>query len=240
MVSCIIYIFPHLQITSITEEERADIEVKTRGQGSSTTWKSERLKRITSSNFGEICKAGDKKDLKKLAKRLMTASYISSPAMKHGIMYETVAVDWFEKNVCKTHPAGLFISHEIPFLGASPDRVIDDNTLLEIKCPYSAKDSMITPENVPYLFYNEKGELALKKDHFYFFQIQGQLYCAERNACKFLIFTLKDRKIIEIKKDADFCSDMIEKLTKFFIEYFKPQYLERFLYKRYYDFTFSY
>jgi hypothetical protein len=40
---------------------------------------------------------------------------------------------------------GLFISEHHPFLAASPDGVIGDDGLIEIKCPYTARD--FTPEN---------------------------------------------------------------------------------------------
>jgi hypothetical protein len=37
----------------------------------------------------------------------------------------------------KCLPAGFFIRPDYPFLGTSPDGVIDDEYLIEVKCPYS-------------------------------------------------------------------------------------------------------
>lgn len=34
---------------------------------------------------------------------------------------------------------GLFIDEKYPFLGATPDGLIDDNGIVEIKCPHSCK-----------------------------------------------------------------------------------------------------
>lgn len=70
---------------------------------------------------------------------------------------------------------GFFISAEYPFLGASPDGLLGEDTIIEIKCPYSSRKSLINEITVPYLYYNN-GELALKKNHPYYAQVQGQLY----------------------------------------------------------------
>jgi hypothetical protein len=35
----------------------------------------------------------------------------------------------------KCLPAGFFIRPDYPFLGTSPDGVIDDEYLIEVKCP---------------------------------------------------------------------------------------------------------
>jgi len=40
----------------------------------------------------------------------------------------------------KIKPCGLFIDYKNPFLGASPDGLIDEDGLVEIKCPLSAEN----------------------------------------------------------------------------------------------------
>ncbi|VVC27039.1 Restriction endonuclease type II-like,Exonuclease, phage-type/RecB, C-terminal [Cinara cedri] len=40
----------------------------------------------------------------------------------------------------KVQPAGLIVDINMPFLAASPDNVIDNESLVEIKCPASAKE----------------------------------------------------------------------------------------------------
>jgi len=41
---------------------------------------------------------------------------------------------------CKVVPVGLFIDFDLPFLAASPDCIIGNDAIIEIKYPYSAKD----------------------------------------------------------------------------------------------------
>jgi hypothetical protein len=43
----------------------------------------------------------------------------------------------------KCLPAGFFIRPDYPFLGTSPDGVIDDEYLIEVKCPYSGRNENV-------------------------------------------------------------------------------------------------
>jgi hypothetical protein len=84
----------------------------------------------------------------------------------------------------------IIISEHHPFLAASPDEVIGDDGLIEIKCPYTARD--FTPENAiiskKIKFASlENGHLKLKRTHAYYFQVQGQLLITGRQFCYFVI-----------------------------------------------------
>jgi hypothetical protein len=45
----------------------------------------------------------------------------------------------------KCLPAGFFIRPDYPFLGTSPDGVIDDEYRIEVKCPYSGRNENVLP-----------------------------------------------------------------------------------------------
>lgn len=165
---------------------------------------------------------------------------VSGAAVEHGIKFEQVAVACFESQCgLKTSAAGLFINLEVPYFAASPDRIIDDNQLVEVKCPFSARDQMITPSTVPYLEMCDQ-VLSLKKNHDYFYQIQGQLLCANRNVCHFVVYTFKDMKVIKIARDDVFIATMKKQLKAFFVKHFRDVYLDKMFYMSYYDFEFSY
>ena len=53
----------------------------------------------------------------------------------------------------------------MPFLAASSDSVVNDVTLLEVKCPYAAKEQMINPKTVPFLHFDANGELQLDRKY---------------------------------------------------------------------------
>ena len=61
------------------------------------------------------------------------------PSLKHGIENETTALEQLETQlIIKTEPCGLFFDKSKSFLGASPDGIIGEDTIIEIKCPITA------------------------------------------------------------------------------------------------------
>jgi len=100
---------------------------------------------------------------------------------------------------CKVLPAGLFVDFNLPFLAASPDGLIGNDAIIEIKCPYSAKDfSPNDAQKQNKLKYMEidSENLILKKNHSYYFQVQGQLHITKRRLCYFVIWTPKGKNMI--------------------------------------------
>lgn len=90
-------------------------------------------------------------------------------------------------------------------MAASPYRVIDDDVVMEVKCPFAAKDKPITPSTVPYLkLVPGSDELTLDNKHVYYYQVQGQLLCSGRKKCIFVVYTLVDMKTITIHYDVEF------------------------------------
>jgi len=218
----------------------SEIEKKTRGQSLCPLWAEERTKRIQSSMFGRICKATDRTDFTKLAASLVNPKPFTSTSVRHGTKYEPVAVNKYELiSGKKTTACGLFVCEQLPFLGSSPDRVVDEHTLLEIKCPYSARNCNIDHVTVPYLIL-ENGKLVLDTNHDYYYQVQGQLLCSGKNVCDLAIFTLQDFKIISIERNDTFLSEMVLTLKQFYENYFKQALIEMHLYKDSSKYTFNY
>ena len=118
----------------------------------------------------------------------------------------------------KVTKCGLIVSDSVPYLAASPDGLVGMDAILEIKCPYQARDREISHISIPYLKETDN-VLSLNKNHNYFYQIQGQLFCF------FCVYTFKDFKIFEILRDESFIEQMNEQLKTFYKDYFRPAYL---------------
>jgi putative phage-type endonuclease len=222
-----------IQVKEASAEDIAAVEMLTREQGDSKLWREERTKRITASNFGLICKAGSGVDQSRLANRLVSPTEFTSRATAHGKQYEPVAVEQFEKTVgLKTNTCGLFISQICPWLAASPDRIIDVNTLVEVKCPFSAKQQSISCATVPYL-HKEGNDLVLHKNSDYYYQVQGQLFCTERSTCYFCVYTLNDFVCMKIDRDDEFIAEMLNRLNEFHVNFHCRAVLNKFMYRCY-------
>lgn len=121
------------------------------------------------------------------------------------------------------------MSKSHPFLAASPDAIIDDNSIAEVKCPYTSKNEKISEESVSFLK-SANESLELDKSHDYYYQIQGQLFCTERTNCILVVYTFKDLKIIDVPRDQELICTMLEKLESFFDQHFKKAMLNKFYY----------
>ena len=112
-------------------------------------------------------------------------------------------------------------------LGASPDGLIADNGILEIKCPFTQRN-MTVEEAVTtckdFFLFKENGKFKLKTQHVYWHQVQGQLHITQREFCYFVTWTTKQTVIIIVKKDPAWASNL-DLLEDFFKIHLFPQLL---------------
>ena len=232
--------FLHLSnISTITDSEIQKIKTSTKGQSISKNWLEERTKRLTSSMFGRICKCTDRTDRKKLAKSLTQIKQIKTSPIVHGQKHESIAIKRFMRDEKKNvQTSGLVVCKEYPFLAASPDGIISDEELVEVKCPYVNRNQNISLDTVPFLLESKEGGYCLDNKHDYFYQIQGQLLCTGAKWCTLVVcladkLTVNDIKYIEVKRDDMFISTMVERLEDFYDTYFRDAILEKYFYKSY-------
>ena len=159
----------HVQVSP---QVASDICLKTTSQSANASWKRYREVRITSSRAHSIWR-GRKPETR--YSHFTSSPSGNIPALKYGRDMEETARKKYEEITEKSvFVPGLVIKAEKPWLGASPDGAFinDDGNLklLEIKCPYSAKDNDI---DVPFL----DKEYQLKKTHQYYTQVQLAMYC---------------------------------------------------------------
>lgn len=116
------------------------------------------------------------------------------PSILHGKCYESVAIKCFEEKCdIKTPKCGTFVLKSHPYLAASPDAIINYNSVAEVKCPYTSKHEKITEESV--LFFKRTNDsIEVDTSHDYYYLIQGQLFCTERTNCILVVYTFKDLK----------------------------------------------
>jgi putative phage-type endonuclease len=215
----------------LTKEEATDLERATAGQSNSKLWHSERKWRVTSSRFGEITKITPRRNVEKLCQSIVCPRQLAVPSVVHGKQYESAAIRKFqEQHDVVVKPSGLHVMHELPFLGASPDGIVDDVSIVEVKCPYVGRDMDIKPgKEFPFLQYSADGDIVLNKTSNYYCQVQGQMYISRRQQCYFVVYTHKDLFVSVISLDREFFEgSMLPKLELFFTKYLRPYIAGRF------------
>jgi len=100
---------------------------------------------------------------------------------------------------------------------------LNENSLVEIKCPYRGRNSVIQPNDCFPFLEQINGKVQLKRNHNYFFQITGQLAVSKRQKCFFVVYTFADLFVEEILFDQQFFEDvMFPKLKCFYEQKYRP------------------
>lgn len=203
----------------LSMKQAAEIEAKSRKQTKSVLWFSEREWRITASSFGRVCRITKRCNRDKLCSSLLHTSNLSTAPLRHGRRYESVAISKFQEEYnLSVRPSGLCIRPDYFYLGATPDGVIDQETIIEVKCPYSGRENIIQPgKHFRFLTVNNDGELELNPAHHYYYQVQGQLFITKAKLCYFVVYTFNDMKVISVNVDEAYCmGSLIPKLERFY------------------------
>lgn len=122
--------------------------------------------------------------------------------MQYGNDTEAKAVSYYDlQRDCESKPVG-FMTNDEGTIGASPDRIVSDDLLLEVKCPS-------LPVQLSYLL-SSKGV-----DANYKVQLQGQLYVSGFNAVDIISFHPRESVIIRVERDEAFIGLLDAELQKF-------------------------
>jgi len=201
-------------MTTFTTEDRVAVE-----QGS-PEWFQMRLGKVTASRVADILaktktgpSASRQNYLIELAIQRTTGiiqeSY-SNSAMEWGTQTEPQARVAYEINTNNFVDQVAFIDHpSIKWFGCSPDGLVSDRGLLEIKCPNSATH---------WEYFKSK-----KPPQKYFIQMQAQIAVTNKDWCDFVSFDprMPDRSqllIVRVDRDEAFIVEMEAEIKKFLDE----------------------
>lgn len=177
----------------------------------SEEWYQARLGRVTASCFSDVMAGGkgitrNKYMLRLAAERLtgMRQDSYSNAAMEAGHEFEPLARAAYEfEHDVAVEQIGLVQSGE--WIAASPDGLVGDNGLLELKCPYTTThmqywlDDRLPPE--------------------YRQQVQGQLWVSEREFCDFCSYDgrLKTKNLFvhRVMRDEKFIVEIKSAVNQF-------------------------
>ena len=184
--------------------------------------------RLTAGNFGPVLTA--KRVTPSLLKRLMGEYDLSGvKAITWGVNNEKEAVNAYEKSNClKAEPTGIwFEESSIPV--ATPDGLVGQKGILEVKCSYTFRNSTIEEAMKSESFYldKQKDKIELKRDHKfgYWHQIQGQLHLTNRMYCYFILWTVKGHVTLVIHRDDEWKPNL-DILRDFYFHQYYPKMIE--------------
>lgn len=230
----------------VSSEEVKAITERTASQADDDTgeWTTQRKGRLTASRFGEVAKR--RAAYAPLTTRFVYGHTKDTPAMRYGRQHEPQARLAYEQYLqtkdphARVHNTGVHIDITNCWLAASPDGLVTDPSaaspdgLLEIKCPFRAKDKSLVDictdrkqKKDFFMNYDEQtGGFTLKRNHSYYYQVQGQLHITGRSWCDFYVWTPQegDRVVERIERDNAFWTRLVlPKLRRFYYGSMLPE-----------------
>lgn len=186
----------------------------------SPRWHQLRLGRPTTSSFGKIItpdgkpsKQADDYRLQLLGERFALYKdepQLSSFPIKRGQYLEQEAADYYESVTERSVKEVGFVTCLDEWVGCSPDRLVEDDGLLEIKCPMQ-KQHIVNLLSGTY-------DIKYKP------QVQGQLWVTGRQWCDWVSYhpAIKP-KIVRVERDEDYIATLEQLVIEFLAEYKKDR-----------------
>ncbi|XP_066288919.1 uncharacterized protein [Branchiostoma lanceolatum] len=222
---------------ALTPDETQSIEENTRLQSKSALWYKQRAGRITASNLKSACHTDPDKPSMSIIKKVCypESQKFASDATDWGQCHEATGRDEYIEKMMESHEgfvtfdSGFHINNEWPYLGATPDGLVEckccGKGVCEIKCPFNAKDlpptDLVNTRN--FCLKETDHTIHLDQSHTYYYQVQAQMFICDVEYCDFVVWTKKGVYIERILPNAEFWSNMTLKSKKFFDKAILPE-----------------
>ena len=173
----------------------------------SAEWDEKRIGRFTASSFGDLFYSDDSETYNKCIDLVVFGKYtgekvehISTAYMQRGHELEPHAVtDYGRRTFNETTNGGFWTLGQ--WIGCSPDRMVEDDGLLEIKCPaWNTHMRYLRAKLLPDI---------------YFWQVHGQMWVTDRAWCDFFsYYPGLPPLILRVNRDASIDKALERKLEK--------------------------
>lgn len=222
-----------LSALEVTPKIQRRLQDDTKGQAASPVWHQERRKRISATKVHSACRPHRKRfKFQNLVKQMLYPTCRKTKAMEYGSKKGHEAKEAYKL----LHPddrvseCGMFVDLDCPYLCASPDRLVNDNRLLEVKWPYAAQNYSTLRETARHhnisVKVDNKDCLYLPKTHSYYYQVQTQLHVTQKSSCGFMVWSPNDVFSQRIEIDDGFWKNCARKLEVFYSGYLLPELLD--------------
>lgn len=176
----------------------------------SSEWHKQRVGRVTGSRVGAILHLNPWQTREDVL-RAMVREYHGAPseftgniATRYGTENEPMALMHYELVTGLFTDKAYFVPYE-DWLGASPDALLNDDGLVELKCPYSRR--------------KDADFKSITDQPHYMAQMQVQMFVTGRDFCDFFQWSQKGHKLERVWRDDDWLAANIPALRQFHAEY---------------------
>ena len=179
----------------------------------SEAWFQARKNRVTGSEVGAILGYSPFQKAEDVMRRKVRdwagaePEFTGNIATQWGTTHEPGAIVEYEMETGNKVISTGFYEYQ-NWLGASPDGLVDDDGLIEVKCPFSLRH-----DEPPVSFKGAKDQMH------YWAQMQIQMHVTHRKWCDFFQWTPSETRLERVIYDKAFINDALIKLKAFWDEY---------------------
>jgi len=180
----------------------------------SKEWFKARKHKLTGSNIGAALGVNPWKTPDDLIRQMVRdyhgaeSEFTGNIATEHGSLHEPLAsMDYMGKTGNMVQECGFYVHPEHDWLGASPDGLIDEDGLIEIKCPFGQRNAK------PPVF-----KSCADQPH-YFAQVQTEMACTGRKWTDFYQWTQNGDDVERVEFDPQWWTDSLSVLLEFYHRY---------------------
>lgn len=177
-----------------------------------TEWFEKRKGRVTGSAVGAILGVNPWQTTDDVLRRMVReyhgadSEFKDNQATQHGQFHESNATfDYEIETGNKVIETGFHTFED--WLGASPDGLIGDDGVFEVKCPFGKRNEP-EPEFKP-----------ISEQQHYYAQVQIEMYCTARKWCDFFQWSQFGSKLERVEYDGKWVLDNLPKLKSFHERY---------------------
>lgn len=214
-------------IISVTTENVDYLDISTVKQSNSVVWFEQRAGRITASIAGKLLRTKLDKPAPSLMKQILNdqPQVLNVPAVLYGNDKEKQVIASLKQHINTVHTnahvtkTGMRMQVDTPWLSATADALIHcdchGKCVVEVKSPYSLRDSKVedATEDPTHYFYGEE----LNRQHEYFAQVQVQMHVYGAEWCCFLVLVNETILHTMISRDDAYLQDILSKLHTFWL-----------------------
>lgn len=175
----------------------------------SEAWFKKRVGLITGSNVGAILGCDPYRSKNDVLRAMVRAyhgadsEFSGNTATEYGTKFEPYAQADFEiESGLDVVETGFNVHPDQEWIGASPDGLIDEDGVLEIKCPYGKRES-------------NEFKSYVDQPHYYG-QMQIEMYCTNRKKCYFYQWAPKGSMIEIVEYSQLWIDENVPKLKAFY------------------------
>ena len=208
----------------VNANERKRIKEATKQQSGSQKWFEVRKIRITASKCKRAIQRPTTSPTKAMIDILHLKDNFQSQQMQQGLEDERKIVMIYEEILgCKVNKEGFIISSTHPFLGASPDGVVLEKCLVEVKRIFPGTMTLKEAVCSRGICKKTSSGLIINQNHAYYYQVQQQLFCSDYKYEDLVLSDLKEIIILSIKQSSNFSKKSLPKLQSFYDQYLAPE-----------------